>query len=117
MEKVFITRKIQLKIDSEDPEYRSQIFKTLYDWRYICFKASNLIFTHHFVQQQIKEIIYLTDGVKVKLANIKVDEDGILVTSRMNTSYQILAKNFKGSIPMHIMSSLNSTLVWVFRRS
>ncbi|MCF0057155.1 hypothetical protein [Dyadobacter sp. CY356] len=114
MEKVFITRKIQLKIDSEDAEYRPQIFKTLYDWRYICFKASNLIFTHHFVQQQIKEIIYLTDEAKVKLANVKLDESGILATSRMNTTYQILARNFKGSIPMHIMSSLNSTLVSTF---
>jgi len=114
MEKIFFTRKIQLKIDSEDPDYKSQVFKTLYDWRYICFKASNLIFTHHFVQQQIKEIIYLTDEVKVKLANIKIDEGGILTTSRMNTSYQILARNFKGSIPMHIMSSLNSTLVSTF---
>jgi len=114
MEKLFFTRKIQLKIDNEDPGYKSQVFKTLYDWRYICFKASNLIFTHHFMQQQIKELIYLTDQVKVKLANIKIDVDGILATSRMNTSYQILARNFKGTIPMHIMSSLNSTLVSTF---
>ena len=114
MEKIFFTRKIQLKIDSEDPDYKVQVYKTLYDWRYICYKASNLIFTHHYVQQQIKEIIYLTDEVKVKLANVKVDESGILTTSRMNTSYQILARNFKGSIPMHIMSSLNATLVSTF---
>lgn len=114
MEKIFFTRKIQLKIDSEDPDYKSQIFKKLYDWRYICFRASNLIFTHHYVQQQIKEIIYLTEDVKVKLANIKIDDEGILATSRMNTTYQILARNFKGSIPMHIMSSLNSTLVSTF---
>ncbi|WP_254410947.1 hypothetical protein [Dyadobacter diqingensis] len=114
MDKTFFTRKIQLKIDSEDPEYKSQVFKMLYDWRNICFRASNLIFTHHYVQQQIKEIIYLTDEVKVKLANLKVDDEGILTTSRMNTTYQILSKNFKGSIPMHIMSSLNSTLVSTF---
>ncbi|MBE9465039.1 hypothetical protein ACFP1I_16515 [Dyadobacter subterraneus] len=114
MEKLFFTRKIQLKIDSEDPDYKSHVFKTLYDWRYICFKASNLIFTHHFVQHQIKEIIYLTDEAKVKLVNVKLDENGILATSRMNTTYQILARNFKGSIPMHIMSSLNSTLVSTF---
>ena len=114
MEKTFFTRKIQLKIDSDDANYNLQVFKTLYDWRYICFKASNLIFTHHYVQQQIKEMLYLTDGVKVKLANIKIDQEGILTTSRMNTSYQILSKNFKGSIPMHIMSSLNSTLVSTF---
>ncbi|MBE9463758.1 hypothetical protein ACFP1I_08820 [Dyadobacter subterraneus] len=114
MEKIFFTRKIQLKIDSDDSEYKSQVFKTLYDWRYICFRASNLIFTHHYLQQQVKEMIYLTDEVKVKLADIKIDEEGILTTSRMNTSYQILAKNFKGKVPMHIMSSLNSTLVSTF---
>jgi hypothetical protein len=114
MEKIFFTRKIQLKIDSDDSEYKSQVFKTLYQWQYICFRASNLIFTHHFVQQQLKEIIYLTEETKVKLANIKIDQDGILATSRMNTSYQILATNFKGSIPMHIMSALNSSLVSTF---
>jgi hypothetical protein len=114
MEKLFFTRKIQLKIDSDDADYKSQVFKTLFDWRHICFKASNLIFTHHFVQQQLKEMVYLSGELKVKLADIKVDQDGILTTSRMNTSYQILARNFKGSIPMHIMSSLNSTLVSTF---
>ncbi|MCF0055140.1 hypothetical protein [Dyadobacter sp. CY356] len=117
METIFFTRKIQLKIDSTDPEYCEKVFKTLYGWRQICFKASNLIFTHHYLQQQLKEIIYLSDETKVKLANANRDQDGILSTSRMNTSYQILAKNFKGSIPMHIMSSLNCSLVSTFNKN
>jgi hypothetical protein len=107
---IILTRKIQLYIDSRDPVFIHQAYETLYQWQYACFRAANYIFTHHFLQEQIKELIYLTEETKVKLADIKKDADGILTTSKMNTTYQILAKNFKGQLPMHILSSLNMTL-------
>lgn len=116
MEKLFYTRKIQLLIDTEDSEQKQQILDKLYKWRYICFKAANQIYTHHYVQQQLREMIYLTDEVKLKLTDIKKDENGMLTTSRMNTSYQILSRNYKGEIPMHVMSSLNNTLVSQFNK-
>jgi hypothetical protein len=74
------------------------------------FPCCQLYFYPLFLQEQIKELIYLTKEAKVKLADIEKDADGILTTSKMNTTYQILAKNFKGQLPMHILSSLNMTL-------
>ncbi len=111
---IILTRKIQLFIDSSDSDFIHQTYEALYQWQYACFRAANYIFTHHFLQEQIKELIYLTEETKVKLADIKKDADGILTTSKMNTTYQILAKHFKGELPMHILSSLNMTLTTHF---
>ena len=116
MEKLFTTRKIRLLIDSDDIDQKNKILDTLYQWRYICFKAANLIYTHHYVQQQLREMLYLTEGVRARLSDIKKDEYGMLSTSRMNTSYQVLAQNYKGSIPMHVMSALNGNLVASFNK-
>ncbi|SDF81413.1 hypothetical protein SAMN05216464_1353 [Mucilaginibacter pineti] len=108
---IILTRKIQLLLNSDDAAFRKDCFTKLYDWQWICFRAANYIFTHHYVQEQIKEFIYITDEVKVKLADIKKDEDGILTTSKANTTYQLLSKYFKGEIPMDFISCLNHTLV------
>lgn len=116
MGKLFTTRKIRLLIDSDDIDQKNKIIDTLYQWRYICFKAANQIYTHHYVQQQLREMLYLTEGVRARLSDIKKDEYGMLSTSRMNTSYQVLAQNYKGSIPMHIMSALNGNLVASFNK-
>lgn len=111
----FITvRKIQLLIDSQDKEFISEAYKTLYHWQSCCFRAANLIFTHCYLQEQLKELIYLSDDAKVKLADIHKDPEGILVTSKLNSTNRILSKKFKGEVPMHIMSSLNKTLVKYF---
>lgn len=107
---IILTRKIQLIIDSGDKEFIGQVYETLYRWRNICFKAANTIFTHRFVQEQVKEFIYLTEKVKVKLADNNKDKDGILTTSGLNSTLQILSKRFKEQIPIHILSSLNMTL-------
>jgi hypothetical protein len=107
---IILTRKIQVYIDSDDKAFVQQAYTTLHQWQYICFKAANYIFTHSFLQEQIKELIYLNEGVQLKLADIKKDQDGILTTSKLNSTQQVLSKNFKGQIPIHILSSLNMTL-------
>jgi IS605 OrfB family transposase len=107
---IILTRRIQLFINLNDRELTSETYKTLYQWQYFCFRAANYISTHLFLQEQIKDLFYLNDGTKVKLANIKKDADGILNVSKMSTTYQLLSKNFKGEIPMAILSRLNMTL-------
>jgi len=107
---IILTRKIQLIIDSNDKQFIGQTYETLYRWQSICFKAANTIFTHRFFQEQVKALIYLSEGIKVKLADSNRDEEGILTTSRLNSTLQILSSRFKGQIPIHILSSLNMTL-------
>ena len=107
---MILTRKIQVQIDHPDKAFVSECYTTLLQWQYTCFKAANYIFTHYYLQEQIKEIVYLNDGIKVKLADSRKDPNGILTSSKMNTVYQVLSKNFKGSIPMSIINCLNMNL-------
>lgn len=114
--KITITRKIELQLDNYEGEEFKNAYKTLFKYRDICFKAANLIASHHFNQEQIRDLFYLTDGTKVKLANIGKDEAGILNTSKMNTTYQLLSSKFKGEIPTAILTCLNSQIVSSFNK-
>jgi IS605 OrfB family transposase len=107
---IILTRKVQLLVNSDDKAVIGEVFKTLYQWRYICFRAANYIFTHLFIQHQIKELFYLRDDVKVKLADSVKDSNGVLTSSQLNTIYRMLSARFKGDIPMHIIATLSMTL-------
>ena len=68
---IILTRKIQLIVDSNDKQFIHQTYETLYRWQYICFRAANYIFTHRYLQEQVKELIYFTEEMRVKLADIQ----------------------------------------------
>ncbi|SEL96087.1 hypothetical protein SAMN05216436_1014 [bacterium A37T11] len=108
--KIILTRKIQVHIDCDDAEKRKAYYQQLWDWQWMAAKAANLIFTNLYVQDRVKDLIYFTDDVKVKIADKKKDEEGILNSSRMNTTYRILSSNFLGKMPSNIFSNLNNTL-------
>jgi len=111
---IILTRKIQIFIDCDDKEKRSEYYAKLFEWQDMVFRGANLVMTHQFIQEQMKDLIYLTDDVKVKLADGKKDPEGILKTSRMNTTYQVLSRYFKGKLNSDIMSSLNKMLIGNF---
>ncbi len=111
-----LTRKIQVVIDLPTPQERKEAIGKLYQWQNRCFRAANLIASHLYVQEMIKEFFYLSEGVRVKLADEKKDEQGILNRSRMNTTYRVVVDRFKGQVPTDILSSLNQNLVNSFHR-
>ena len=111
-----VTRKIQLLIDSEDKEFIKQSRDQLYSWQLICFRSANMIMSHHFVQEQVKDFFYLTEEIKLKIADQKKDENGILISSRQNTTYKLLSNHFKGQIPTNFLSNLNNTLITNFNK-
>ncbi|BAV08541.1 hypothetical protein FLA_4587 [Filimonas lacunae] len=61
-------------------------------------------------------MIYLAEGVKVKLSHIEKDADGILATSKKNTTYQVLSANYKGQLPTRILSCLNNQITALFQK-
>ncbi|WP_418502353.1 hypothetical protein [Flagellimonas sp.] len=115
--KLILTRKIQILIDLPTKEERKEALNTLYRWQNRCFRASNLIVSHMYVQEMIKDFLYLSEGVKYKLADEKKDEVGILKCSKVNTIYRMLSNRFKGEIPTDILSSLNNTLGSTFNKN
>lgn len=111
-----LTRKIQLVVDLPTQEERKEALDKLYQWQNRCFRAANLIVSHLYVQEMIREFFYLSEGIKVKLADEKKDRDGILLRSRINTTYRVVSNRFKGEIPTNILSSLNNTLLTSFKK-
>ena len=111
---VIITRKIQLLLQADNKEQWKENYKKLNQWQQIVAKAANWIATHLYVQENLKDLFYLTDEARVKLTDVKKDQDGILTTSRMSTTYKLLSGKFKGQIPMAIISSLNSRVISAF---
>ncbi|WP_262245350.1 hypothetical protein [Parapedobacter soli] len=113
-ETIILTRKIQVYVDCEDKAQKDAHYKQLYEWQFLAFQAANLIFTNLYVQDRVKDLIYFTDEVKVKLADRAKDEDGILNTSRMNTTYRVLSSKLLGKMPSDIFSNLNNSLTSVY---
>lgn len=111
-----VTRKIQLLIDSEDSGVVKHAIDQLYNWQWICFRAANMIMSHHFVQERVKDFFYLTEDIKLKIADEKKEENGMLKSSRQNTTYRLLSNHFKGQIPTNILSNLNNTLISYFNK-
>ncbi|MGS2764823.1 hypothetical protein [Sinomicrobium sp. M5D2P9] len=112
-----LTRKIQLLVDLPTKEERKEVLDKLYRWQNRCFRAANLIVSHLYVQEMIKEFFYLSEGIKYKLADEKKDEYGILQRSRINTTYRVVSDRFKGEIPTNILSCLNRTLLASFKKN
>ncbi len=112
-----LTRKIQLLIDLPSQVERKEALDKLYQWQNRCFRAANLIVSHLYVQEMIREFFYLSEEIKYKLADEKKDEHGILQRSRINTTYRVISNRFKGQIPTNILSCLNNTLIASFKKN
>jgi hypothetical protein len=111
-----ITRKIRLLINTADKQELYHYWSQLRHWQHNCFRAANYIITHRFVQEQLKDMIYLDEHIKAKLADSSKDPEGIFNCSKQHTTYKLMASYFKGDMPMHIISSLNATLMNVFSK-
>ena len=109
-----LTRKIQLLVDLPTKVERKAALDTLYQWQNRAFRAANLIVSHLYVQEMLKEFFYLSEGVQYKLADVKKDETGMLQRSRINTTYRVVSDRFKGEIPTNILSCLNRALLSSF---
>ncbi|WP_291047058.1 hypothetical protein [Empedobacter sp. UBA1574] len=113
---VFLTRKIQLIADLPTQEERKEVVSTLYKWQNRCFIAANMIVSHLYVQEMVKDFFYFSEGIKYKLADENKDDAGILKWSRSTIIYRVLSKRFKDEIPMYILSSLINTLYLSFKK-
>jgi len=62
---IILTRKVQIYLDCDDKEQRAAYFKQLFEWQDMVYRGANMVMTHQYVQEQIKDLIYLRDDVKV----------------------------------------------------
>ena len=110
-----LTRKIQLLIDLPADEKR-EMWEKLYRYQNRCFRAANLIASHLYVQEMIKDFFYLTEDIQYKLADGAKDEMGMFTRSKTNTTARMVFDRFKGEIPTDILGSLNNTIQSTFSK-
>lgn len=120
---MIITRKIELSIGQDaTKEQRSEYIHQLYTWRDLIRKAANIIVSHKFVQQYIRDFSYIQEDILERFMEINpeaVDKEGnprfyvkdILKNepgnSEQNTTYRIASSYLKGKCPAEFFSCLN----------
>ncbi len=112
---MIITRRIEVYVKA-DAEQKKAYRDLLFNWLYICRRVANLLSSHLYVQDNITEMIYLTEDVKAKLADASKYEDGILQTSYQNAGYRLLSSQFKGKIPTSILTNLNNLIFKSYKK-
>lgn len=113
---ITLTRKIQLLIDVPSNE-KKEMWEKLYRYQNRCFRAANLIVSHLYVQEMIKDFFYLTEKIQYKLADANKDQLGIFTRSKTNTTARMVFDHFKGEVPTDILGSLNNTIQSTFSKN
>ena len=113
---ITLTRKIQLLIDVPSNE-KKEMWEKLYRYQNRCLRAANLIVSHLYVQEMIKDFFYLTEKIQYKLADANKDQLGIFTRSKTNTTARMVFDHFKGEVPTDILGSLNNTIQSTFSKN
>ena len=125
-----ITRKIEIYVHEEDKDMKKNYMQTIYGWRDAVRKAANLIVSHKFVQQNIRDFMYLQedvmerflqqepdrlvkskktgkDVIKYNVSDTLKKEKGM---SEQNTTYRLISSMLKGVVPSDVYTCLNQNI-------
>lgn len=128
---MIVTRKIEVVISATDnPDLRKEYKKQLYEWRNMIRKAANLIVSHKFVQQNIRDFAYIQDDILDRFTELNPDakdKDGnpkffvkdILKkepgNSENNTTYRVVSSYLKGKCPAAFFTCLNQAVTSTYK--
>ena len=125
-----ITRKIEIYVCESDKELKKEFMNTVFGWRDAVRKAANLIVSHKFVQQNVRDFMYLQEDVRERFLvvdektgkeKVKFNVSEILVQgpgmSEQNTTYRLISSMLKGKVPSDIYSCLNQSVAKTFKET
>lgn len=125
-----ITRKIEIYVHEEDKEMKSNYMHTIFEWRDAIRKAANLIVSHKFVQQNVRDFMYLQEDVRERFMvtdektgkqKVKYNVSDTLEKgpgmSEQNTTYRLISSMLKGNVPADIYSCLNQAVSKTFKET
>jgi transposase len=113
---MIITRKIQVFVSDENKDLRKEMVHTIYTWRDLVRRTANMIVAHKFVQQQVRDFVYLKDEIQEKFYVKDILKEGKGM-SEQNTTYRIAADMLKGKVPADIYSCLNQAVANTFKET
>ena len=125
-----ITRKIEIYVSESDKELKKEFTNTVFSWRDAVRKAANLIVSHKFVQQNVRDFMYLQEDVRERFmvvdektgkGKVKLNVSDILEKgpgmSEQNTTYRLVSSILKGKVPADIYSCLNQAVAKTFKET
>ncbi|WP_368336308.1 hypothetical protein [Parabacteroides merdae] len=95
-----------------DAEQRKQTYQTLNSWRQACMSMSNITMLHLLTQENVANMIYLQDHVKVRLGS--KGDNAIFKTSRINATYNVLNRH---DVPSDIITNVNMRVINHFQKN
>lgn len=113
---MIITRKIQVYVSEKDDKLKKEFVHTLYEWRDLVRRAANIIVAHKFVQQNVRDFVYIKDNIQDKFYVKDILKEGKGM-SEQNTTYRIASDMLKGKVPADIYSCLNQSVANTFKET
>lgn len=113
---IIITRKIQVYVSEADEAQKKDYIHTIYGWRDLVRRTANMIVAHKFVQQQVRDFVYIKDEIKEKFHVKDILKEGRGM-SEQNTTYRVASDMLKGKVPADIYSCLNQAVANTFKET
>lgn len=127
---MIITRKIEIFIHEQDREMNKNYMNTIYAWRDAVREVANIAVSHKFVQQNVRNFMYLQpdvmerfvqdhpervttdkktgkEKIRYNVSDILKDEKGF---SEQNVTYRLMTSMLKGKVHSDIYSCLNQAV-------
>lgn len=111
-----ITRKIEVYVSEDDKDLRKNFYQTIYDWSSLVRKAANIIVAHKFVQQNVRDFVYIKDDIQDKFYVKDILKEGKGM-SEQNVTYRVVSELLKGKVPSDIYTCLNQAVAKTFKET
>ena len=113
---MIVTRKIQVYVSETDAGQKKDYIHTVYAWRDGVRRAANMVVAHKFVQQQVRDFVYIKDEIREKFYVRDIIKEGKGM-SEQNTTYRVASDMLKGKVPADIYSCLNQAVANTFKET
>ena len=111
-----MTRKIEVYVSEADKDLKKGFYDTIYEWSSLVRKAANMIVAHKFVQQNVRDFVYIKDEIQDKFYVKDILKEGKGM-SEQNITYRVVSDVMKGKVPSDIYSCLNQVVCKMFKET
>ena len=105
-----------MHVSEADEAQKKDYIHTIYGWRDLVRRTANMIVAHKFVQQQVRDFVYIKDEIKEKFHVKDILKEGRGM-SEQNTTYRVASDMLKGKVPADIYSCLNQAVANTFKET
>lgn len=102
-----LTRKIEVVIDENEIELKSEYLKQIHSWGYLVRNGANELISYLYSIDRLKYYKFITEDTKIALGIIGAKGDSIKEGS---APYVLLSERLKGQVPMDVANALQQNV-------